>query len=169
MIEFVAPAVLSALAGLVSSLVASYAKARLAERDKSHGSVKYEINGNESVTVPEASDAKTLQERVEALARISPSIAVLDGWSMIASAILNRAQESLGAEIDASQNLVQIARSLPEIKPETLLRIERLRAARNLVAHSAEHLTSATVKSAVEDIVPALRALDARYRANEAA
>lgn len=169
MIEFWAPAVLSVIAGVVSGVIANYAKGVLKEHKKSNDSLKYEIDGNDPISVPEAIDPETLQQRVNAFAKLSPRLAVLDGWNMVSIAILKNAQASLGNDIDANQDIVRIARDIPGITPETIRRIERLSYARNVVVHSTENFPQESLIGAVQDIVPALEELDARYRSMELA
>ncbi|WP_395457218.1 hypothetical protein [Acidovorax delafieldii] len=161
MIDFLAPAALSAVGGLAANLLATYIKFLLAKRHNRHESLKFKVQGKTTIEVPEATDADTLRQRVDALIRISPRLAVLDGWSLLSAAILERASSSLGKKFDASQNIVQIARELPGLSPELLARIERVRSCRNLIAHSVKDIDADVLARAAEDVVPALREIGA--------
>ncbi|MEQ6474558.1 hypothetical protein [Comamonas sp. wu1-DMT] len=161
MIDFLLPAVLSALGGVAANLLATHIKFLLAKQHDRHESLKFEVQGKTTIEVPEATDADSLRKRVDALKRISPRLAVLDGWSLLSAAILERASSSLGKKFDASQNIVQIARELPDLSPELLARIERIRSCRNLIAHSVKDIDADVLARAAEDVVPALREIGA--------
>ncbi|MBT9502322.1 MAG: hypothetical protein IV092_13810 [Burkholderiaceae bacterium] len=156
MIDFLAPAALSALAGFGANILATYIKDLLSKRHEKHDSLKYEVEGKTTIEVPEATDADSLRQRVDALRRVSPRLAILDGWSMISAAILEQASSSLGKKIDASQNVVQIARELPGLSTGLLSRIERIRSCRNLIAHSSPDIDPEVLAQAAEDVLPAL-------------
>lgn len=155
MIE-VAAAVLSAVAGSLAAVVASFVKLRLERRKKEDGHLKFEIEGRKTVDVPVAKDLSSLQGRVKALAEISPRLAILDGWLLVETAVLRRARVTSDATFDPSQNILQIARVIPGITPETIANLEKLRRSRNLVAHSAGEVQDGALTEAVDLIVPIL-------------
>ncbi|AEG91358.1 hypothetical protein [Ramlibacter tataouinensis] len=154
MIE-VAAALLSAVVGALAAVFASIVKVRLAKRRLEDGDLKYEIKGR-AINVPVAKDLTSLERRVSSLMDISPRLAVLDGWGLVTRAILQRARLSRDSKFDASQNVLQIARDIPEISEETIERLSRLRVARNLVAHGAENVEDVRLRQAAELIVPIL-------------
>lgn len=149
-------ALLSAAAGTLAAVVGSLVKISLAKR-KEDGHLRFEIQGGKSVDVPDARDITSLQKRVDALANISPRLAILDGWTLISRAILQRAKQTPNQEFDASQNLVHIAGKIPGISQDTIVRLDQLRKARNLVAHGAENLENTSLREAVQLIVPIIK------------
>lgn len=91
--ELVVTSAVMILAWFGSSLLRSYLGRRKDKFD-----LRLRKNGEE-VELPVATDWKTLKKRLDALARISPGLAILNGWQLIEWSILNRA--SVVKDIDA--------------------------------------------------------------------
>jgi hypothetical protein len=165
MIDFIAPAVLSAVAGLVSGWLGSYLKDRLTTRAKTHDSLRYEIEGRDAIDVPIATDLESLRRRITLMESVSPRLAILDGWQMVSAGIIDRASTSSMPEYKPSQNTLQIARQIPGISAELISKIERLQACRNSVAHSVGGIDSLTLKASIDDVFPILQELAAEHKA----
>ena len=165
MIEFLAPVLASAVAGVFASLLSTFLRSYVYDRRKNRESLRYEIGGR-SIKVPIASDLQSLEHRVRSLEAVSPTLAVLDGWQMISAAVIDRASATLGEKYKPAEDVLQIARAFPDITPAFLSKMERLKHLRNSVAHSASNIDDKSLRESVHDIVPILTALGMQYKPN---
>ena len=152
--------VAAALAGFVASFSSNYLKKFLSStQDPEVIRLK---KGKSETDIPHATDFETLQSRMDALSRVSPRLAILDGWSLIASSIINRA--SMLETANASKgDVVTLAKALPGVDTTTIAGLENLRSYRNIVAHALDMPQHADLQAAVSNIVPLLRKITPQF------
>lgn len=124
--------IVAVIGAIASSYAASFLKGFFVKR-RNDASLRIKI-GEIEVAFPQISSQETLSERIEALARVSPRLAILDGWQLVAEIIRDRANIN---ELDIIKNsdIITVAQGLPDIDSETLDELRSLLKFRNLVAH----------------------------------
>lgn len=152
------PIFVSGLVGVVAGFIGKAIRDRYLTRRAKQSPLRYEIHGKGVVDVPFATNNESLRERSEALQRVSPRLAVLDGWSMIETELVSQSSRLLHKDFDGDQDPMRVAREVLHLPPELLARMERIRHCRNLVAHVKE-LDPDALRLAATDVVPVLEAI----------
>lgn len=165
LVELIGPVTLSAIAGVVAQFASRYFKSRLHPNDGTADALRFEQEGGTSIDVPVAMDFDSLQRRVQSLQAVSPRIAIIDGWNMIAAAIIDRAAATLGKSYEPSQNVLEIAKQFPELTPELHAKIVRLGHLRNSIVHRGDDIRDDSLTEAIRDIVPILSAVGMAFKA----
>jgi len=162
MIDLLVPALLSAVAGGAAKLLSTTLKDYLSSK---RTSLRYEQAGSKPVEIHAVTDYESLEQRLNALQAISPRLAVLDGWNMVSAAILDRASSTLGKSYKPEDDVLQIASSIPDLAPELLSKMERLKQLRNGIAHGGIEIDDASMRQSVADIAPILTAVGMQFKA----
>jgi hypothetical protein len=160
----VLPEILAAAVAMFLAFIASHIVRSYLERGKRKVDLRLARDGVE-VDLPVATNWETLKKRLEVLSGISPRIAVLEGWSMIEASILDRASSIKGNDAVRAGDVIVIARSLPDVMPATIDKLERIRKFRNLVAHAADLSgQDDELRAVVNEVVPVMEELNPRFR-----
>lgn len=84
---------------------------------------------------------------------------------MIEASILDRASSIKGNDAVRAGDVIVIARSLPDVMPATIDKLERIRKFRNLVAHAADLSgQDDELRAVVNEVVPVMEELNPRFR-----
>jgi hypothetical protein len=158
-----APILVTGLAGLASGFAGNFLKEYLDRKRSVLNSLRYEIEGKGEVDVPAAKDWSSLKERLAALQRISPTLAVLDGWALVCSAISERGSEQLGTRFDPDQDPMKTLTQLPNVSEDLIAQVRHIREIRNMVAHAKLKPDHPEVVTTADRVLPVLERLGLRF------
>jgi hypothetical protein len=149
---------------MLVALVGSHLMRSYLEGRKRKVELRLEKNGAE-VDLPVATNWATLTKRLEVLSKISPRIAILEGWAMIEASILNSASSIKDNDAVRASDVIAIAQSLPNVRPATIDKLKRIRRFRNLVAHAGDLSGQGDeLRAVVDEIVPVMEELKPRFQ-----
>mgnify|MGYP003945734757 CR=1 FL=1 len=169
MIEVVYSALLGLL-GACTGQFALYLYRRFRNKsNKNTQEIIYKTGNEKSISIPDARDLGSFEERLAAFEQVSPRLAVIDGWNVIHSTLINRAVElnafskdkdlslkALGSNI---KKLEELARLSEDLKRQ----VEEVRTYRNLIVHDSATLPDAAVKLVADSVIPLIKKIGLQY------
>lgn len=162
----IAPILISGFVGVVAGFVGRHFKEVLQRKHKDEEPLRYGIVGSNSIEVPSAKDWASLQQRLSALHQISPTLAVLDGWTLVEAAIKSRQQKFGAFGQDSYQDPLTALSILPNMSDDLKEEISKLRRVRNLVAHAQVGPNDLAAESAANSVLSILERLGERRPLN---
>jgi hypothetical protein len=160
-----APIFISGLVGVVSGFAGRHLKDYLQLRRSTMDSLRYEATGSGTIDVPAANDWSSLEQRLSALQRISPTLAILDGWAIVESTVSARASELIGPDFDPDQDPIKTLSLLTNIPNDLKAEVYQLRKMRNMVAHAKLRPGDPEVIKAAKGLLSLLERLGHRFPA----
>jgi transcriptional regulator NrdR family protein len=159
--EFPTQILIGMLAGILANFGATYLKNQFAKR-RNFSALRLK-QGQMEIDLPIATNFESLKRRMDVLTRVSPRLAILDGWQLLELTIIKRAAAI--EPIDASKvvDVLTLARRLPDIDSKTLEELERLRMFRNLIAHAVEIPEQSELEAAIADVLPLVSKLEPTF------
>lgn len=129
----------------------------------------YRVGDMKPISIPEGRDLESLKERLEAFEKVSPRLAVIDGWNIVHRTLINRVielnklskEEGLPQELISSniRDLEELAILDEDVKKE----VEMVWNCRNLIVHDLAALPDAVVLSVAESVVPLIKKIGLEY------
>ncbi|MDR0276510.1 MAG: hypothetical protein LBJ37_01325 [Paucimonas sp.] len=129
----------------------------------------YRTSDMKPISIPEGRDLESLKERLEAFEKVSPRLAVIDGWNIVHRTLINRAidlnkiseKETLSQELLSSS--IKDLEDLADLGEDLKKQVEIVRACRNLIVHDSASLPDAAVLSVAESVVPLIKKIGLEY------